>query len=351
MAATLTIGLVIEAMRKMVSLVIGALASLSRKPKESNITSLPLRAISTTAPGSSLFFTPSSMRSDSRFRRLATKPTSSGDCALGMPWAPAGNAIETASAAAAARRTIDIVFPPEPGPSKQNASACARVLASHSEKALDQPDRADQRHDHRQDLRQARQAAGARRPDERRHDDGDEGELAQLDADIEADQRPHQGVPRQAELGERRGEAQAMDQAEEAAISQRRPAPAGATRFSTATQTIEAAISGSTIDDGTSTMPSAARLKVMLWATVKAVTIFTVCQKARGEREQGQQEQQMVDAADDVLDAEAEIGNELCLPPGAQAQRSPVMAMLAWRWPFSNTTCLAPPGHWMSAIV
>ena len=87
MAATLTIGLVIEAMRKMVSLVIATLASLSRKPKESNITSLPLRAISTTAPGSSLFFTPSSMRSHSRFRRLATKPTSSGDCALGMPWA------------------------------------------------------------------------------------------------------------------------------------------------------------------------------------------------------------------------------------------------------------------------
>ena len=85
MAATLTIGLVIEAMRKMVSLVIATLASLSRKPKESNITSLPLRAISTTAPGSSLFFTPSSMRSDSRFSRLATKPTSSGDCALGIP--------------------------------------------------------------------------------------------------------------------------------------------------------------------------------------------------------------------------------------------------------------------------
>ena len=69
MAATVTIGLVIEAMRKIVSLVIGALASLSRKPKDSNITILPLRAISTTAPGSSLFFTPSLRRSLSRFSR------------------------------------------------------------------------------------------------------------------------------------------------------------------------------------------------------------------------------------------------------------------------------------------
>src|SRR5215216_7951735 len=178
MAATLTIGLVIEAMRKMVSLVIATLASLSRKPKESNITSLPLRAINTTAPGNSLFFTPSSMRSLSRFSRVATNPTSSGDCALGTPWASAGGTNEAASTAAATRRIIDIVFPPELVPSKQNGCACARALASHSEKALDQPDRADQCHDHRQDLRQARQATGTRGPDERRHDDGDEGQLA-----------------------------------------------------------------------------------------------------------------------------------------------------------------------------
>ena len=95
------------------------------------------------------------------------------------------------------------------------------------------------------------------------------------------------------------------------AISQRRPTPAGATRFSTATQTIEAAISGSTIDDGTSTTPSAARLKVMLWATVKAVTIFTVCQRLVASASSASQEQQMVDAADDVLDTEAKIENEL----------------------------------------
>ena len=131
MAATLTIGLVIEAMRKMVSLVIGALASLSRKPKESNITSLPLRAISTTAPGSSLFFTPSLRRSESRFRRVARKPTSSGDCTLGMPCAAAGSAMETASAAAAARRTIDIKIPPRIfGPT--GPSAFARLHCQHA---------------------------------------------------------------------------------------------------------------------------------------------------------------------------------------------------------------------------
>ena len=58
----------------------------------------------------------------------------------------------------------------------------------------------------------------------------------------------------------------------------------------------------------------------------------------------------MVDAADDVLDAEAEIENELACR-SALGAASPVMAMLAWRWPFSKITCLAPPGHWMSAIV
>jgi hypothetical protein len=58
-------------------------------------------------------------------------------------------------------------------------------------------------------------------------------------------------------------------------------------------------------------MPNAARLKVMLWATVKAVTIFTVLPKARSERQQGKQEQQMVDATDDVLDTEAEIEEEV----------------------------------------
>ena len=138
MAATVVIGLVIEAMRKIVSLVIGALVSLSRKPKESNITILPLRAISTTAPGSSLFFTPSSRRSLSRFRRVDWKPTSSGDCALGMPCAATGSATETASAAMAARRVIDIGLPPRnfgrAGPSAScdcTASTPRKIILSY----------------------------------------------------------------------------------------------------------------------------------------------------------------------------------------------------------------------------
>ena len=59
----------------------------------------------------------------------------------------------------------------------------------------------------------------------------------------------------------------------------------------------------------------------------------------------------MVDATDDVLDAEAEIEDELAGRPTLGRSASPVMAMLAWRCPFSKITCLAPPGHWMSAIV
>src|SRR5258707_13906960 len=58
---------------------------------------------------------------------------------------------------------------------------------SHGDKTLDQPDCARRRHDHRQDLRQARQASGPRPPPKRREEHGDEGELTQLDADVEAD--------------------------------------------------------------------------------------------------------------------------------------------------------------------
>ena len=112
MAATVVMGLVIDAMRKIVSLVIGALASLSRKPNDSNITILPLRAISTTAPGSSLFFTPSLRRSLSRFNRGDRKPTSSGDCALGIPCAATGSATTSARTAIPATRNFDIFISP-----------------------------------------------------------------------------------------------------------------------------------------------------------------------------------------------------------------------------------------------
>src|SRR5436190_12288730 len=125
MAATETIGLVIEAMRKIASVFIGALASLSRKPKASNIAILPLRAISTTAPGSSLFLTPSSMRSLSRFSRLETKPTSSGDCALGIPCAAAGTAMPSASKAAIDRTSMYFL------PETRLAGIKARLASAH----------------------------------------------------------------------------------------------------------------------------------------------------------------------------------------------------------------------------
>ena len=109
--ATATIGLVIEAMRKIVSVFMAALASLSRKPNASCITILPLRAISTTAPGSSPALTPSLMRSDRRFRRVVEKPTSSGDCALGSPCAPADAAIDSANTAQPMVRK-NVMLPP-----------------------------------------------------------------------------------------------------------------------------------------------------------------------------------------------------------------------------------------------
>src|SRR5262249_12319709 len=49
-AATVTIGFVIDAMRKIASFVIGALAALSRKPTAWKYATRPLRATTTTAP-------------------------------------------------------------------------------------------------------------------------------------------------------------------------------------------------------------------------------------------------------------------------------------------------------------
>ena len=69
-----------------------------------------------------------------------------------------------------------------------------RTASPQAEQALDQPHGAHQRHQHRQELRQARQTVGTRCPDERRQEDRDEGELPQLDTDIEPDQRAQQCV-------------------------------------------------------------------------------------------------------------------------------------------------------------
>jgi hypothetical protein len=101
-------------------------------------------------------------------------------------------------------------------------------LQSGEKESFDQPKRASQRYDDRERLRQLRDAARFRQPNHRRHDDSDKRELAELDADIEADQRPRHRIARQTQVSERAGEAQPMDQAERvAAISQRQRAPLG----------------------------------------------------------------------------------------------------------------------------
>src|SRR5581483_4740375 len=53
---------------------------------------------------------------------------------------------------------------------------------------LDKPNAAHDRDQDRENLRQARDSTRAAKPQQRRHDDRDEGKLSQLDADIEADQ-------------------------------------------------------------------------------------------------------------------------------------------------------------------
>jgi hypothetical protein len=56
-----------------------------------------------------------------------------------------------------------------------------------------------------------------------RHNHDHEGDLAQLDTHVEADQGPHQRVARKIELGQRRGKAQAVDQAENHACRRGEP--------------------------------------------------------------------------------------------------------------------------------
>ena len=75
---------------------------------------------------------------------------------------------------------------------------------------------------------------------------------------------------------------------------------------------IEAAIKGSTIEgrhvDQAQGRPGSS---VMLCATVKAVTIFTVCQTPLASASSAARNSRWSDAADDVLDTKAKIENEL----------------------------------------
>ena len=59
---------------------------------------------------------------------------------------------------------------------------------------------------------------------------------------------------------------------------------------------------------GTCTNPRAAAASVRLWATVNAVTVRRTRRHPFYQQEQGKHEQQVIDAAEDVLDAKAKIG-------------------------------------------
>ena len=59
----------------------------------------------------------------------------------------------------------------------------------------------------------------------------------------------------------------------------------------------------------------------MLWATVKAVIVFTSIQRIADEQHEREDEQQMVEAGQDVVDAEQEIGP--ARPPCWSARRRP----------------------------
>src|ERR1700674_4344069 len=88
MRATDVTGLVIEAIRKIASVFIGACFSRSRKPNASKKASFPWRAIRTTAPGISPFSTPIRKASLTRPSRSDEKPRSSGLSHFGNPPSP-----------------------------------------------------------------------------------------------------------------------------------------------------------------------------------------------------------------------------------------------------------------------
>ena len=91
---------------------------------------------------------------------------------------------------------------------------------------------------------------------------------------------------RQAEIGQHAGEAEAVDQAEaERDQPDAARARSDTTLFSAAIAT-EAAIADSTRRDGRVTTPSAARLSVIEWATVNAVTTLSDA-RARGAQLDG----------------------------------------------------------------
>jgi len=87
-AATVTIGLVMDAIRKIALGVIGAPAALSRKPTACTDATRPLRATTTTAPGIRPRSTSTRSTCPMRSSRSDDSPTCSG-FAVGRSLAPA----------------------------------------------------------------------------------------------------------------------------------------------------------------------------------------------------------------------------------------------------------------------
>ena len=109
MSAADTIGLVIDAISKMVSVVIGVSASLSRQPCASRCTTSPRRATSVTAPAICFVSMYSRMYVLIRCRRSDDMPTDSGATRVGSSAAcrlPAGS-VQTAAATNSAAANSD----------------------------------------------------------------------------------------------------------------------------------------------------------------------------------------------------------------------------------------------------
>src|ERR1051326_2887825 len=104
-AATVTIGLVIDAMRKIESFAIGFWLLRSWKPVASSVAILPWRATSSTEPGTLLESTSDLRILRKRSRRCEETPTSSGRFAIGSDCAK-----EAAAERTNVNRATDVVL-------------------------------------------------------------------------------------------------------------------------------------------------------------------------------------------------------------------------------------------------
>ena len=118
----------------------------------------------------------------------------------------------------------------------------------------------------------------------------------------------------EADLAQRSGKAETVKQPESERHEPRRScgdagSPSRARMISSATKAIESAIAASTGFGGTWTKPRVAAAKVMLCATVKAVMALIKLPRVPGNQNESEHEEQMIDAEQNVLDAELEIGS------------------------------------------